>query len=204
MNNELNNLYQEIILEAARNPVGKTTFSNINTVNTADTSDIVNPTDTANTANIIDTADTTDISHTPTSDISHTLTTKTYTGTSHQFNPSCGDEVELRIRFKDNTIDDISWEGEGCSISMASLSLMTERLQGLKIKDAQHLAQLFDELMHSKGEGLANPKQEEELEDLMAFEGTSAFPMRIKCALLGWEGFKDILTHYAVSHDVQE
>ena len=103
-------------------------------------------------------------------------------------NPSCGDEVTLNLNLSDGLVTDISWDGVGCSISMASVSVMSDLLIGKNIEDANKTLQNFTELMQSKGQGSGD---ESILEDAVAFAGVSKFPARIKCALLGWMAFKD-------------
>jgi len=109
----------------------------------------------------------------------------------HHNNPSCGDEVTLNLVLTDQIVQDISWDGVGCSISMASVSVMSDLLIGKKYDDALRILESFVELMQSKGKSVGN---EELLEDGVAFAGVSKFPARIKCALLGWMAFKDAVS----------
>lgn len=109
----------------------------------------------------------------------------------HHNNPSCGDEVTLNLIMKNNNVVDISWDGVGCSISMASVSVMSDLLIGKNYDEAIKVLDSFVELMQSKGRSIGN---EELLEDGVAFAGVSKFPARIKCALLGWMAFKDAAT----------
>ena len=106
-------------------------------------------------------------------------------------NPSCGDEVTLNLSLSDGLVKDISWDGVGCSISMASVSVMSDLLIGKSIGEANLVLQNFTELMQSKGQGSGD---ESILDDAVAFAGVSKFPARIKCALLGWMAFKDAST----------
>jgi nitrogen fixation NifU-like protein len=106
----------------------------------------------------------------------------------HHNNPSCGDEITLNLIMKDGQILDISWDGVGCSISMASASVMSDLLIGNSYAKATVILNAFVELMQSKGQGIGD---EELLEDGVAFAGVSKFPARIKCALLAWMAFKD-------------
>ena len=106
----------------------------------------------------------------------------------HHVNPSCGDEVTLRVSLDGNSIADVSYEGEGCSISQASTSVMTDLVIGRTVDEALALHEEFTEMMHSQGR--AEP-DEDRLEDAVAFIGVSQFPARVKCALLGWSAFKD-------------
>ncbi|QAY62395.1 SUF system NifU family Fe-S cluster assembly protein [Xylanimonas allomyrinae] len=118
-------------------------------------------------------------------------------GESHQVNPTCGDEVTLRVavatRAGAPVVDTVSWEGQGCSISQASISVMTELVSGQTVDDVERLDKLFHDLMASRGKGLASEDDEDLLGDATAFTGTSQFPARIKCALLGWAALKDSL-----------
>ncbi|KRO44939.1 MAG: nitrogen fixation protein NifU [Actinobacteria bacterium BACL4 MAG-120813-bin39] len=106
----------------------------------------------------------------------------------HHNNPSCGDEVTLNLSMKGGVVTDLTWDGVGCSISMASTSVMSDLLVGKDYKDAMNILGNFVELMQSKGQSAGD---ESVLEDAVAFAGVSKFPARIKCALLGWMAFKD-------------
>ena len=106
----------------------------------------------------------------------------------HHTNPSCGDEVTLNLSMKGGVVTDLTWDGVGCSISMASTSVMSDLLVGKGYKDAMNILDNFVELMQSKGQSVGD---ESILEDAVAFAGVSKFPARIKCALLGWMAFKD-------------
>jgi nitrogen fixation NifU-like protein len=108
----------------------------------------------------------------------------------HHVNPTCGDEVTLRVRVAAGTIADLGWEGEGCSISQASTSVMSELVVGKPVDDALALQEKFLELMQSRGEAELSEADEDELEDAVAFEGVSKYPARVKCALLGWMAMK--------------
>ncbi len=108
----------------------------------------------------------------------------------HHVNPTCGDEVTLRVNLKDGTVAEIGWEGEGCSISQASTSVMSDLVVGKPIDEAMALQQKFLELMQSRGNAELTDEDEEELEDAVAFEGVSKYPARVKCALLGWMAMK--------------
>jgi nitrogen fixation protein NifU and related proteins len=104
----------------------------------------------------------------------------------HHVNPTCGDEVTLRVAVRDGAIADLGWTGEGCSISQASSSVMSGLVVGKSVDEAMHLHETFLELMQSKGEADLTEDQEDALEDAVAFEGVAKFPGRVKCALLGW------------------
>jgi nitrogen fixation NifU-like protein len=106
----------------------------------------------------------------------------------HHNNPSCGDEVTLRLNVEDGVVASISWSGVGCSISQASTSIMTDLVQGASVAKALELERLFLEMMQSKG----NFSEDiEVLEDAVALSGVAKYPARIKCALLGWMAFRD-------------
>jgi nitrogen fixation protein NifU and related proteins len=109
----------------------------------------------------------------------------------HHSNPLCGDELDLRLRVADGKVDAVAYDGEGCSISMASASAMTEAVDGRDLADAEDLAEAFRLMMH--GEGL---KREDDLLDGVAFQGVAKFPVRVKCALLGWMALRDAITTY--------
>ena len=103
-------------------------------------------------------------------------------------NPSCGDEVMLRVALDGDRVTDVSYEGVGCSISQASTSVMSDLVIGRSVEDALALHEDFTEMMHSRGE---MEPDEDRLEDAIAFIGVAKFPARVKCALLGWAAFKD-------------
>lgn len=112
----------------------------------------------------------------------------------HHVNPTCGDEVTLRIRLNDGTVEDVSWEGEGCSISQASTSVMTELVIGHGIDEALELQQEFLTLMQSRGnEDVLDDAAVESLDDAIAFAGVAKYPARVKCALLGWMAMKSAI-----------
>ena len=106
----------------------------------------------------------------------------------HHVNPSCGDEITLNLSLTDGKGSDITWDGIGCSISMASASMMSGLLVGKSTAEASIVLASFMELMQSKG---TMQGDEELLEDAVAFSGVSKFPARVKCALLGWMAYKD-------------
>ena len=106
----------------------------------------------------------------------------------HHVNPTCGDEVTLRLRLDGDTVADVSYEGLGCSISQASTSVMSELVTGRSLAHALEAEEAFLTLMQSKGQG---EPDEELLEDAVAFVGVAKYPARVKCALLGWMAFKD-------------
>ena len=106
----------------------------------------------------------------------------------HHVNPTCGDEVTVRVRIENGVVDDVSYEGLGCSISQASESVMTELVLGRSLAEALAVQEEFLALM--QGRGTVEP-DEDRLEDAVAFAGVAKFPARVKCALLGWMAFKD-------------
>ncbi|MCZ2528156.1 Fe-S cluster assembly sulfur transfer protein SufU [Streptomyces sp. NPDC059506] len=106
----------------------------------------------------------------------------------HHVNPTCGDEITLRVRLDGGKVADVSYEGQGCSISQASASVLNELLVGRELDDAVRIQEAFLELMQSKGQ--AEP-DEDVLEDAVAFAGVSKYPARVKCALLSWMAWKD-------------
>jgi nitrogen fixation NifU-like protein len=118
-----------------------------------------------------------------------------FEGESHQVNPTCGDEITLRVHVDGDTVADVSYDNVGCSISKASASVMYELVKDTKIDDALARLTEFSELMNSKGQGVGD---EETLEDAVAFAGVSKYPMRVKCALLGWMAFKDALVRASI------
>jgi nitrogen fixation NifU-like protein len=106
----------------------------------------------------------------------------------HHINPSCGDEITLNITLEGEFVKDISWDGVGCSISQASVSILTDLLIGKNLDQARLISDSFMQLMQSKG---TDKGDENLLEDAVALAGVSQYPARIKCALLGWMAFKD-------------
>ena len=109
------------------------------------------------------------------------------TASHHEFNPSCGDELTLSIAVDPETgsIDGLAWEGQGCSISMASASVLSQLVRDdeLDVEEAQRRIDAFREMIQSRGE--ADP-DEDLLGDAIAFQGVSKFVMRVKCAMLSW------------------
>ena len=111
-----------------------------------------------------------------------------YAAEVHHVNPTCGDEVRLRVDLDGDVVRDVSYEGVGCSISQASTSVMSDLVIGRDLQHGLDLHAQFVTLMQGKGE--IEP-DEERLEDGIAFAGVARFPARVKCALLGWSAFKD-------------
>lgn len=109
-------------------------------------------------------------------------------GEAHHVNPTCGDEITLRVKLDGDRVSDVSYDSLGCSISQASASVLTDLLIGRNLDEAMSVHGDFLALMQSKGEGKPD---EDTLEDAAAFVGVSRYPARIKCALLAWMAFKD-------------
>ena len=103
-------------------------------------------------------------------------------------NPLCGDEIELFLKFDGGSVEGIAFEGKGCSISQASTSMMTEKIKGLSQKDAAALAESIKSMMAGDSEG-----DEKQLGDLVSLKGVVKYPVRIKCALLGWNTLLEAL-----------
>lgn len=113
----------------------------------------------------------------------------------HHVNPTCGDEITLRVHLDGDTVADVSYAAEGCSISQASTSVLFDLLMGRSIGDAMSVLDSFTELMQGKGK--IEP-DEDVLEDGIAFAGVAQFPARIKCALLSWMAWKDAVVQAQV------
>ena len=106
----------------------------------------------------------------------------------HKTNPLCGDEITLHARVEDGKVTAIAFEGQGCSISQASASMLTESVEGKTVTDATALAGEFRSMM----EGKVDP-DEDTFGDLVALKGVAKYPVRIKCAVLGWDVLQDAL-----------
>ncbi len=109
----------------------------------------------------------------------------------HHVNPTCGDEVTLRVKVVDGVVQDVSYDAAGCSISQASTSVMTDLVVGKPVTDGLGVQEDFLTLMHGKGQVVPD---EDVLEDAVAFSGVSRYPARVKCALLGWMAWKDAVS----------
>jgi nitrogen fixation NifU-like protein len=120
----------------------------------------------------------------------------------HHVNPTCGDEVTLRVTLKDAgdqpAVADVSYETLGCSISQASVSVMADLIIGKPVSEALKISAEFLQLMQSRGE---SEPDEDVLGDAVAFEGVSKYPARIKCALLGWMAWKAATAQALASSD---
>ena len=134
MSDDLTNLYQQLILDHAKNPHGRV---------------------------VLDSP----------------------TASSHQINPTCGDEVTLAIEVRDGTLVAIGWQGHGCSISQSSASLLAQLLEGTTVTEALSLLEEFREAMRSRG---TIELDEERFGDAIALNGVSRYVARVKCAMLPW------------------
>lgn len=142
--NELETLYQQLILDHARHPIGKAAAG-------APEGAIV--------------------------------------ASQHEFNPSCGDELTLTVAAdpQSGALTALSWDGQGCSISMASASILAQLFReanGFTLDEARERIDAFREMIHSRGKG--DDPDEELLGDAVALQGVSKFVMRVKCAMLAW------------------
>lgn len=108
----------------------------------------------------------------------------------HHVNPSCGDELTLRVQLDGDQIADVSYDGEGCSISQASTSVMCDLVIGRDVADTMALFGEFRHMM--EGQGQVEP-DEDRLEDGIAFAGVAQFPARVKCAMLSWSALRDAM-----------
>ena len=141
MSDDLTNLYQQLILDHAKNPRGRVTLEHP-------------------------------------------------TASSHQINPTCGDEVTLSLDVRDGTISAVGWEGHGCSISQSSASLLSELVEGLSATDASSLLEEFRTAMRSRG---AIELDEDRFGDAIALNGVSRYVARVKCAMLPWVALEHAL-----------
>jgi nitrogen fixation NifU-like protein len=120
----------------------------------------------------------------------------------HHVNPTCGDEITLRVQLDGDsatqTVTDVSYDAEGCSISQAAASVMADLVIGQPVGKAFGAHEAFVELMHGRGQ--VEP-DEDVLEDGIAFAGVAKFPARIKCALLAWMAFKDATAQVLTKED---
>ena len=118
----------------------------------------------------------------------------------HHVNPTCGDELTVRVRVSGETVEDMSYDGQGCSISQASASVLHELVSGRSVADVLAAEGAFSELMHGRGE--VEP-DEDVLDDGVAFAGVAKYPARVKCALLGWMALKAALADAGVAGAAQ-
>ena len=141
MSDDLTNLYQQLILDHAKNPRGRVTLEHP-------------------------------------------------TASSHQVNPTCGDEVTLSLDVQDGAIVAVGWEGHGCSISQSSASLLSELVEGLSSTDATSLLDEFRTAMRTRG---AIELDEDRFGDAIALNGVSRYVARVKCAMLPWVALEHAL-----------
>ena len=110
----------------------------------------------------------------------------------HHVNPTCGDEIDLRVHLEDRDgvpyVADVSYAGQGCSISQASASVMFDSLAGMPLDEAMAALDRFQQMVQSKGQ---DPGDEDLMGDAVAFAGVAKYPARVKCALLPWMAWKD-------------
>lgn len=104
-------------------------------------------------------------------------------------NPLCGDVIELNLRVEDDRIEDVSFQGQGCSISQAAASMLTRELEGRSVREARELDEKFTRLMHGDDEH----EDDSDLGELRALSGVSKFPVRVKCALLGFNCLEELI-----------
>ncbi|MDX6277333.1 MAG: nitrogen fixation protein NifU [Nocardioidaceae bacterium] len=116
----------------------------------------------------------------------------------HHVNPTCGDEITLRVHLDGDKVADVSYAAQGCSISQASVSVLNELIIGKSVDEGMAVLDTFTELMQGKGQ--VEP-DEDVLEDGIAFAGVAKFPARVKCALLGWMAWKDAVAQALVTND---
>jgi len=102
-------------------------------------------------------------------------------------NPLCGDEIQLDVVLNDGELQNVAFQGRGCSISQASASMMTEAIKERPVEEVRRLIETFKSMMHG------NDVDVDELGDLEALEGVQKFPVRIKCALLAWTTLEEAL-----------
>lgn len=107
----------------------------------------------------------------------------------HHVNPSCGDELTLRVKLSEDgkTVNDVSYDAVGCSISQASTSVMAEEIVGRPVDEAMTKLQAFEKMIVSRGQ---EEGDEDIIGDGVAFSGVAKYPARVKCALLGWKAFQ--------------
>ena len=124
-----------------------------------------------------------------------------YEAEVHHVNPSCGDEVTLRVHLEGDSVTDVSYAGLGCSISQASTSVMSDLVIGRDMLEGLARHEEFVALMQTKGQIAPSELDalENQLEDGVAFAGVAKFPARVKCALLGWSAFKDAVIQAKVA-----
>lgn len=108
----------------------------------------------------------------------------------HSLNRSCGDEVTLRLHMDGAKVEAVSWEGQGCAISQASASMLSDLVQGMPPEECRDCIAAFRSMLQSRGKDQDAPEQ---LGDAVALHGVSMYPPRIKCAMLAWVALEDAL-----------
>ena len=119
----------------------------------------------------------------------------------HHVNPTCGDEVTVRVELDGDTVTDLSYDALGCSISVASASVLSEQVTGHSVREALEAYTAMRSMLISKG---ADPGDEAVIGDGVAFAGVARYPARVKCALLGWTAFTDALARTGVDITLPE
>ncbi|MEX3510012.1 SUF system NifU family Fe-S cluster assembly protein [Kocuria carniphila] len=118
-------------------------------------------------------------------------------GVSHQYNPTCGDEITVRVAVtagENPTVEAVEWNGEGCSISMAAASVLSDMAPGMSLSELGKMIEHFREMLRSRGQVAPD---EEILGDAAAFAGVSKFVARVKCAMLSWVAVEDAVNQAA-------
>ncbi|MCL7749959.1 Fe-S cluster assembly sulfur transfer protein SufU [Halalkalibacter alkaliphilus] len=108
------------------------------------------------------------------------------TVTVNMNNPTCGDRIQIQMKVEDDKVTDAKFVGEGCSISLASASMMTQAIKGLQLDEALEMSQIFSEMMLGK----EYDDERFDLGDIEALQGVAKFPARIKCATLAWKAME--------------
>jgi nitrogen fixation NifU-like protein len=108
----------------------------------------------------------------------------------HRNNPLCGDDITVHVSVKDGVVENAAFEGQGCSISQASASMLTERIKGKKLAELEDEVLAFRRMMAGE-EALSD----DELGDLAALKGVVKYPVRIKCAVLAWDALQEGIDH---------
>lgn len=102
-------------------------------------------------------------------------------------NPTCGDRIQIQLQVEDGIVQEAKFDGEGCSISLSSASMMTQAIKGKSVDEAVQMSHVFSDIMQGKD---ISEEMEEELGDIQALQGVSKFPARIKCATLPWKAME--------------
>ncbi|WP_208560582.1 Fe-S cluster assembly sulfur transfer protein SufU [Marinilactibacillus kalidii] len=113
-------------------------------------------------------------------------------------NPTCGDVIQVQLNIEDDIVKDVRFDGSGCTISMASASMMTDAIIGKPIEEALHLSESFSQVVQGN-----EAADQTALGDAMMLSGVSKFPARIKCATLSWKALEKALTNQGTGVDGQ-